>query len=344
MPQIRPPQPIWQTQSTDYITAIVWLSADNLAIATADGTIQIYHLDGTIGAKLRSPDGQSIAALTRSADGQFLAAAGQAGTVWIWRLQAVPTLTKTLNYPGQWIEHLAWHPTAAWLAIGVGANCVIWDVVGDRTVATLEFADSAIGAIDWRTQGDWLAIGGYQNVKIWATDDWDAEPEIVMVDAASVALQWSPDGQFLASGNLERSITVVDWAQRELPWQMRGFPGKVRQVAWGQPNAAGNSLLIASSAEGIVLWVKSADLDAGWDGQVIGTHAQAIADLAWHPQQPLVLAAVSEDGFGSLFDPIGSPVQTFNGEGLTIVAWHPNGRSFATGGRSGEINFWAIGT
>ncbi len=342
MPTLRiaMPQPIWQTQSTDYITAIVWLSADHLAIATADGTIQIYHLDGTIGETLRSLDGQSIGALVLSADKQYLAAAGQAGIVWIWQMAAVPTLIETLNYPGQWIEHLAWHPTAAWLAIGVGSNVVIWDVAVEAVAVTLEFADSAVLAIDWRPQGDWLAIGGYQNVKIWATDDWAADPEILMADAASVALQWSPDGHFLASGNLERSITVVDWAQRELPWQMRGFPGKVRQVAWGQPNAAGNSLLIASSAEGIVLWVKSADLDAGWDGQVIGTHAQTIADLAWHPQQPLVLAAVSEDGFGSLFDPIGSSVQTFNGVGLTIVAWHPDGESYATGGRSGAICLW----
>jgi WD40 repeat protein len=343
MPQTQSPQAIWQTQSTDYITAIAWLSDDNLAIATADGTIQIYHRDGTIGETLRSADGQSIAALALSVDRTYLAAAGQAGIVWIWQMAAVPTLIKTLNYPGQWLEHLAWHPSRSQLAIGVGANVVIWDVAIAALVATLEFADSAVLAIDWRTQGDWLAIGGYQNVKIWATDDWDAEPEILMVDAASVALQWSPDGQFLASGNLERSITVLDWAQRGLPWQMRGFPSKVRQVAWGQPNAAGNSLLIASSAEGIVLWVKSADLDAGWDGQVIGTHAQAIADLAWHPQQPLVLVAVSEDGFGSLFNPIGAPVQTFTGEGLTVLAWHPGGEFYATGGRSGEISFWAMG-
>jgi WD40 repeat protein len=341
-PQPQNSQPIWQTRSTEYITAIAWLANHNLAIATADGTIQIYHQDGTIGERLRSPDGQSIAALVRSADGQYVAAAGQAGIVWIWQMAAVPKLVKTLNYPGQWLEHLVWHPTNAWLAIGVGSNVVVWDVVVDALVKTLEFGDSAVLAIDWRPQGDWLAIGGYQNVKIWDANNWDAEPEILMVDAASLALQWSPDGQYLASGNLERSITVLDWAARELPWQMRGFPGKVRQIAWGQPNTAGNSLLIASSAEGIVLWVKSADLDAGWDGQVIGTHAQAIAHLAWHPQQPSVLVAVSEGGFGSLFNPIGAPVQDFQGEGLTIVAWHPDGECFATGGRSGEISLWPI--
>jgi WD40 repeat protein len=338
------PKPLWQNQSTDYITAIVWLTADSFAIATADGTIQIYHRDGTIGETLQSPDGQSIATLVQSSDGQYLATAGQAGIVWIWQLSPLPRLIKTLNYPGQWLEHLAWHPSRSQLAIGVGPKVMIWDMAIAALVATLEFADSAVLAINWRPQGDWLAIGGYQNVKIWAADDWATEPEILMVDAACVALKWSPDGQFLASGNLERSITVLDWAEHELPWQMRGFPSKVRQVAWGQPNAAGNSLLIASSAEGIVLWVKSADLAAGWDGQVLGSHPGPIADIAWHPQQPLVLAAVSADGLGSLFNPIGAPVQTFTGEGLAVLAWHPGGEFYATGGRSGEISFWAIET
>jgi WD40 repeat protein len=348
MPQTHKPQPIWQTQSTEYITAIAWLSDDNFAIATADGTIQIYRSDGKIGETLRSADGQSIATLTRSADGQYLAAAGQSGTVWIWQLQTTPTLIKTLDNWGHWIEHLTWHPTQAQLAIGVGLSCVIWDMVSDQILTTLAFDDSAVMAIDWRPQGDWIAIGGYQNVKIWDANDWATEPEIVMVDAASVALKWSPDGQFLASGNLERSITVVDWNDdlrsvedhRALPWQMRGFPGKVRHVAWSVPNAAGNSLLIASSAEGIVLWVKSADLDVGWDGQVIGSHPGAISAVAWHPQLPLVLAAVSQDGMGSWFDPIGSPPRTFNSEGFTVLAWQPSGRSYVTGGAMGEIGLW----
>jgi Eukaryotic translation initiation factor eIF2A/WD domain, G-beta repeat len=342
MPQTQHLQPPWQTQSTDYITAIVWLRND-LAIATADGTVQIHRSDGTLGPSLRSADGQAIAALTRSADGAYLAAAGQAGEVWIWRMASVPVLIKTLEYSGNWIEHLAWSPIAALLAIGVGSDVVIWDVLADRVVATLPFEDSSVLAIDWQPQGEWLAIGGYQNAKIWSTQDWAAEPEILMVDAASVALQWSPDGRFLASGNLERSITVVDWAARAVPWQMRGFPGKVRQVAWSQPNSVGNSLLASSSAEGIVLWVKSADEEVGWDGQVIGTHARSVTDLAWHPQQPLVLAAVSQDGTGGLFWPIGSDVESLSAAvGLTCVAWHPEGRWLAAGGADGTVVGWKI--
>jgi WD40 repeat protein len=336
------PQPIWQIQSTEYITAIAWLSDDNFAIATADGTIQIYRSDGKIAETLRSANGESIGALTRSADGQYLAATGQAGTVWIWQLQTLPTLIKTLDYPGQWIAHLAWHPTNAWLAIGVGVNCLIWDVARHQILATLAFDDSAVMAIDWRPQGDWIAIGGYQNVKIWATDNWATEPEILMVDAASVALKWSLDGRFLASGNLERSITVVDWDDRELPWQMRGFPGKVRHVAWSVPNAAGNSRLIASSAEGIVLWVKSADLDTGWDGQVLGSHPAAISAVAWQPRSVLGLVAVSQDGTGSWFSAVGTPPQTFTSGGFTVLAWHADGESYVTGGAMGEVGLWAM--
>jgi WD40 repeat protein len=335
-------QPAWQTQLADYITAIVWFRND-LAIATANGTIQVYRSNGTIGPTLRSADGQAITALTRSTDGEYLAAAGQAGEVWIWRIASVPVLIKTLAYPGNWLEHLAWNPIAAVLAIGVGSDGVVWDVVADRLVATLPFGESSVLAIDWQPQGAWLAIGGYQNAKIWSTQDWATEPEILMVDAASVALQWSPDGRFLASGNLERSITVVDWAAQAVPWQMRGFPGKVRQVAWSQLNSAGNCLLVSRSAEGIVLWAKSVDADVGWDGQVIGTHQRSVTNLAWHPQQPLVLAAVSQGGTGSLFWPIGSDVELLTAAtGLTCVAWHPAGHWLAAGGADGAIIVWRV--
>ncbi len=340
MPPTQHLHPAWQTQTTDYITAIVWFQ-NNLAIATADGSVQMYRSDGTIGPTLRSADGQAIATLTRSADGAYLAAAGQAGVVWIWEMAEVPALIKTLEYPGNWIEHLAWSPIAAVLAIAVGSNVVIWDLLADRVVATLPFEDSSVLAIDWQPQGEWLAIGGYQNAKIWSTQDWAAEPEILMVDAASVTLHWSPDGRFLASGNLERSITVVDWALRAMPWQMRGFPGKVRQVAWSQPNSLGNSLLVSSSAEGVVLWVKSADEDVGWDGQVIATHPRSITDLAWHPQLPLVLAAVSQDGTGSLFWPIGAGVEPLTASAaFTCVAWHPDGHWLAAGGADGAVIVW----
>jgi WD40 repeat protein len=334
---------VWRSQLSDYITAIVWCGA-TLAIATADGAVELRRSDGTIAQTLRSPDGQSISTIGHSADRQYFAAAGQAGTVWIWRLNAVPELVATLNYPHQWIEHLAWHPVDSTLVFSVGSNVVVYDVATNRPITTLAFQQSSVLAIHWQPQGEWLAIGGYQAVKIWSTQDWAADPEILMVDAASVALQWSPDGRFLASGNLERSITVVDWATRAVPWQMRGFPGKVRQVAWSPPNSAGNSLLASSSAEGVVLWVKSADADVGWDGQVLGRYSQPVTDLAWHPQQPLVLASVSQDGQGSLFWPIGQPPQPLPeiAAGFSCLAWHPDGRWLAAGGAAGETIVWAV--
>lgn len=49
-----------------------------------------------------------------------------------------------------------------------------------------------------------------------------------------MAIAWSTDGKFIAEGNLDNTLTVVEWDCPAEPWVMRGFPGKVRQLAWSQ--------------------------------------------------------------------------------------------------------------
>lgn len=337
----------WQTTLTDYITAIAWSPLQpSLAAASAAGDLVFWpDCQDPTPIVLLSPQGRSIEGVAFSPDGQYLAAAGQAGTVYLWYLPNVSHITQpilTLDHPGQWIEHLAWSPTANLFAFSLGKSVQIWD--SDRAVvaATLAFDRSSVLDVHWHPTGDYLAIAGYRGARIWSAQDWQQEPQTLDIPSATLSVRWSPDGQYLAAGNFDRTITVLPWGESD-PWLMRGFPGKIRKLAWSMPPITGESPVLASiSAEGVVIWAKEDEEEMGWAGQVVSLHDGTAIDLAFHPHQPM-LASTGQDGtvqIWHLFNPAIEPL-TGAPQGFTHLAWQPTGERLAAGGQAGELLVWA---
>lgn len=160
---------------------------------------------------------------------------------------------------------------------------------------TLNFGTSSALNLTWHPDGQRLSVSGYQGVKIWTAEDWDDDPYLLTIPSASVAIAWSPDGKYTASGNLDRTITVLEWDNPH-PWVMRGFPGKIRQLAWSDvPTKAGTSLLASASAEGIVVWEKQEDESLGWEGRVLTGHEGTVQSIHFQPDTQL-LASAAADG------------------------------------------------
>ncbi|MGI0493316.1 WD40 repeat domain-containing protein [Alkalinema pantanalense CENA528] len=333
----------WQTMLTDYITAIAWSpNLSSLAAASAAGDVLFWPdcKDSTPIALLSSQE-RTIEGLAFSYDGQFLAAAGQAGTVYLWRTQDVTQPALTLDASGQWIEQLAWSPTANLFAFSVGKAVQVWDLDRGVKVATLAFDRSSVLDLHWHPKGEYLAIAGYRGARIWAVNNWQQEAPALEIASATLALRWSPDGQYLAAGNFDRTITVLPWGERD-PWLMRGFPGKVRKLAWSIPAMAGEAPVLASvSAEGVVLWEREAE--GGWAGDVVDLHEGTVLDLAFHPHWPM-LASAGQDGVVRLWTPLDGAIAPLAGaaQGLTHLAWQPTGDRLAAGGQAGELLVWAI--
>jgi WD40 repeat protein len=217
----------------------------------------------------------------------------------------------------------------------------VWDADINQVVATLNFDASSVLSLDWRSDGEYLAIAGYQGVKIWHSRDWDDDPYLLQIPSASLAIAWSPDGKYLAAGNMDRTITVLEWNNPH-PWVMRGFPGKIRQIAWSEAkNKLDAPLLASSSVEGIVVWSQADEL-RGWEGRVLNQHTEVVQAISFQPGT-FLLASASGDGCVCLWHKARRLSQVLEGvsDGFSCLAWHPQGHQLAAGGQNGDLLIWS---
>ncbi|MFN6565656.1 WD40 repeat domain-containing protein [Dendronalium sp. ChiSLP03b] len=323
---------------SDYVTAIAWSpQGKTLAATSAAGEVVLWN-DGEL-TTLQTGNSKSVDCLAYSPDGKFLAVGGQDGRVKIWQ---ETELIATLENAPVWVDKLAWSHTGNQLAFSLGRYVQVWNADTREIVVTLNFDNSSVLGIDWRKDGQYLAIAGYKGVKIWHSQDWDAEPYILAMPTVSVAMAWSPDGKFLASGNMDRSVTVLEWNNPD-PWVMRGFPGKIRQLAWSEATTnLGAPILASSSVEGIVVWEKLEDDSLGWEAQVLTNHVDAIAAIAFAPKS-FVLASAAADGWLCLWNEAKQVSQIITGvsAGFSSLAWHPQDKFLAAGGEKGELLLWS---
>ena len=334
---------LWHKTLSDYVTAIAW-SPDGawLVASSAAGEVVRYGAKTGETTVLQEAQGESVDALAVSADGTFLAAGGQAGTVWIWRMDdTTSALVTTLEHPRAWIDRLQWNPRHPELAFSLGRYAQVWDATTQSVITTLNFEASSVLDLAWHPQGDRLSVGGNQSIKTWQRQTWDDDPTVSEIGGASGAIAWSPDGTYLASGNNDRSVLV--WEDgNSYPWRMQGFPGKVRQLAWSMTKTASDAPLLASiSGEGVVVWTKDHDPSVGWNPKVLDAHQGIVRAIAFQPQS-LLLASAAEDGCLYLWRKGRHLAQMLQGEltGFSCLAWNPQGGAIAAGGSQGEILMW----
>ncbi len=327
----------------EYITALAYAPTGNfLAAASAAGELILYRKQESIELQVISE--QSLDCLAFSPNGQYLAAGGQDGWVRVWRMVDQQLVIALDNSP-RWIEHLDWSSDSQKLAFGNGRYVQVWDVVANQVVTTLNFEESSVFGVAWHPVVDYLAIAGYQGVKIWSGADWDEDPYHLSIPSTTQVLSWSRDGKYLAAVNLDTTVVVLEWGQ-EHPWVMRGFPGKVRSIAWSEKNdKQGFPLLTCASAEGIIAWTKESEASSGWSGAVLEGHLENVAIVAFQPRT-LLLASGGADGQICLWDRAKKLGQTLPGGKLefTCLSWHPEGDYLAAGTDQGEILIWSKST
>jgi len=338
-------QPIWRGELSDYVTAIAWLpNSQFLAASSAAGEVMLLPIGMAESVTLQGPTGQSIDCLAVSQDGQFVAAGGQAGTVKIWRVtSAIPELIAALENKPAWVDRMAWSPTTNQLAFSLGRYGQVWDAESNTIETTLNFEASSVLGLDWHPAGHFLALCGRQGTRVWNASDWDDDPKTLEIPTASVAIAWSCDGRYLANGNLDGTLMMVEWQLPDNPWVMRGFPGKVRQLAWSQPvTATGSPLLASCSAESVVVWERDTDESIGWASQVLEAHEATVQAIAFQPNT-LLLASAAEDGWVCLWRNAEQLTQVLDGapNGFSCLSWHPQGQLLSAGGQNGELLIWS---
>jgi WD40 repeat protein len=338
----------WQGHLGDLVTALV-CAPDGRGWAASSAAGEVVWNSG-LGELivLQSPSGDggdAISQMAFSADGRWLAAGGQAGKLAIWKCDRLddnlpPQLATTLNID-EWIEHLVWHPTEPSLAISYGVQVQVWDVLTATTTNAWKFDRSSVFDLAWHPDGEYIAAAGDKGVQIWSAIEPNAPSKNLSVDTTSLTLTWSADGRYLAVGNLDRTLTVMDWQQPDERWTLQGCPGKIRQLAW--LNGTETPSLAVASGETIVLWALSADATT-WNGASLLGHQDIVTITAVHPIAP-IFATGSADGYACLWTIDGQIEQIFTlsiVSGFTAINWHPQALYLAAGTRTGAIGIWTI--
>ncbi|MEC4812999.1 MAG: hypothetical protein SAK29_06965 [Scytonema sp. PMC 1069.18] len=333
---------------SDYVTAIAWSpDSTNLVATSAEGEVALWQNEEL--ATLQVGQGKSVDCVAFSYDGQFLAVGGQDGKVRVWQNSVLIT---TLENSPAWVDRLSWSPTNHLLAFSLGRYVQVWDADSSEVVVTLNFENSSVLDLDWRCDGQYLAICGHRGIKVWNCQNWDDEPYIFDIPSACLTMAWSPDGKFLASGNMDKTIAVVEshllLSDNETqPWIMRGFPGKIRQLAWSERTTQlGQIPLVACcSVDGIVVWEKQADDSGGWEARILTNHVGIIQAIAFAPNS-FLLASAATDGWLCLWEQAQQTAQILTGvsSGFSCLAWHPQGNLLAAGGDNGELLIWSSDT
>jgi WD40 repeat protein len=338
----------WQGQLNDLVSSLVCASnGASWAASSAAGTV-IWSAGRSESTTLWESEqvdaGLTIDSIAFSSDSRWLAAGGQAGQLLIWDsldsegTSHLPQLVSKTNI-NKWIEHLAWHPTEALLAIGYGAELRILDMAVATAPIFWQLDRGSIFDLAWHPDGRYLAVAGYQGVQIWAPRERET-PIHIDVATASIKLSWSRDGSYLAVGNLDRTITIIDGGDPENSWTLQGCPGKIRQLGWLQ--GTNTHCLAVASGTAIVLWQLTADL-LTWDGNYLEGHQDIVTVLAAHPSAP-IFGSAGADGCLCLWSAEGEILQilTDGGDGLTALAWQSDGGYLAAGTQTGGIGRWSI--
>ena len=342
-------KPHWQANLSEYITAVAWSPNGLLAASSAAGEVVVWQ-DGKLLSLL--PAGlASIDCLAFSSDGKFLAAGGQDGQVRVW--STISTLKKeekqkteikliaTLDNAPTWVDKLAWNPSCNHLAFSLGRYVQIWNADSQSVITTLPFANSSVLDLAWQPNGESIAIAGNGGVKIWSTSDWDDDPYLIDMPSASIVTTWSEDSKYIASGNLDNTLTVLEYSNPN-PWIMSGFPGKISHLNWSLQRSNNAPLLAASSGECIAVWKKEADDKDGWNPEVLDLHDRKVKALEFHPHS-LLLASAADDGWLCLWTKAKQVGQVLEGakDGFSCLAWGKDGKFLAAGGQNGELIIWS---
>lgn len=332
-------QPKWQGNLSEYVTAVAWSPDGILAASSAAGEVVLWQ-DGNLLTLL--PVGlASINCLAFSADGKFLATGGQDSKVRVWEIKDRANLIATLDNAPKWVDKLSWHPTCNQLAFSLGRYVQIWDADSQTVITTLPFTNSSVLDLAWQPNGANIAIAGDGGIKIWDANNWDDDPYLIEMPSASIVTAWSSDSKYIASGNLDNTITVLEYGSSH-PWVMRGFPGKISNLTWSQQLSNNTPLLAASSVEGIAVWKKAAEDEDGWNANILTVHDGKIQALEFHPNS-LLLASAADDGWLVLWTKAKQVGQILDGgkAGFSCLAWDRNGQQLAAGGQDGELLVWS---
>jgi WD40 repeat protein/predicted Ser/Thr protein kinase len=355
-------EPPYDRHSNEVYSAVYSPDGEWVASAGADRTVRVWRargrqdvavLHGHTGPVIQvafTPDRRRLASL--SCRSTFNAAAAD-DTVRVWEVDPRATLP-VLRGHTLYVYPVAYSADGRWLASGSWDKTVrLWDAATGEPCATLPHPNHVLG-LAFGPDGTWLATGCYRDdqLRIWDVATARVRAKIPFPYRDLYALTVSPDGTKVATtrhdvGNKKVRLHVFDIASRKSLFATEG-----RFLAYS-PNGRWLAVLTADERTVLLQDARTHETSARISSQ------EKLVDRAAFSPDSRLLAVASQDHTVRLWeiDPLtlpsppgeggeGSvrafPVLSGHTDEVFAVAFHPDGKRLATGGRDGAVWLWDL--
>ena len=263
--------------------------------ASEDGSVIIWNTSDSSRKLTYSGHSKWVNAVALSPSKNLVASASDDKTVRLWNYSGQDVAV--LQGHGDWVGSVSFSPDGKWLASGSGDGAVkIWDAESYSLITTLSH-NNFVRAF-FNHDGRYLvSITGDNSIKLWTTANWQVISELIGHNDGVMFADFSSDGKYLATGSKDGKIKIWDWvsgkevhdisAHDDYVVTVRFHPsgkllasasrdntvktwdvetGNLLQTLHHSGNTLGlafspdgNSLMIGTSTNNIVMWQESSD-------------------------------------------------------------------------------------
>ncbi|MCA2694109.1 MULTISPECIES: serine/threonine-protein kinase [unclassified Microcystis] len=224
-----------------------------------------------------------------------------------------PSLYKTLTGHSHLVTSVVYSPDGRYLASGSYDDTIkIWEVATGKQLRTLPGHSDSVRSVVYSPDGRYLASGSVdKTIKIWEVATGKELRTLTGHSRGVSSVAYSPDGRYLASGSGDKTIKI---------WEVE--TGKELRTLTGHSIGV---LSVAYSPDGRYLASGSYDYDKGDKGDKIIKTIKTIK--IWEVAT-------------------GKELRTLTGHsnGVTSVAYSPDGRYLASGSWDDTIKIWEVAT